>query len=157
MEEETQKGMTTNNETFWKNIKFILIFLLSTSVLFIILTKGIFNVPLIESSSILNNINNSEEILKTEQEYVKKVIEIGNQIDSLAFDIHQVQRSNEIKKRIFVLQDIYLQNNRNGKYSFSLQATKILQLHFEAKEELGSVSRSNEDIKKKLNECKANI
>ncbi len=145
------------NELFWEKVKYVLLFLLVLSVGFIILTKFVFQVPVLESQELLEDINNSEQIIGMQKEYVTKVQELKDEIDSIQFDIHQVQRLDKIKKKIYSLQDIYKKNNMNNKYMFGVQSSKTLKLYFDSKEELQTIEKNNEILEKNLNECKANI
>ncbi len=146
-----------SSEDFWKKIKYILLFILSSCVLFIVLTKFIFHVPTVQSSDLLELINKSENILKKQDAYALKITEIQGTIDSLNFDIHQVQRLDEIERDIYELEDIYRKNNTNNKYLFGVQSSKILKIYFDSKEELSSLKRNNQVIEQNLEECKANI
>lgn len=146
-----------SNEIFWKKVKFVLLFLLAGSILFIVLTKFLFQVPSVESVDLLNSISQSEKILKEQDNYIVRIKNIQNEIDSLNFDIHQVQRLDEITKDIYNLQDIYKKNSMSNKYIFGFHSSIILQLYFDSKEELSSTIRNNQTIEKNLEECKANI
>lgn len=147
----------TFNEIFWKKIRFVLLFLFSASVIFIVLTKFIFKIPVIESKDLLGNIQSSEKILEEQEEYIEKVKKIHDSISIVKFEINQVQRLSEIKGNIRALEDVYKKNNMNNKYIFGIQASKILKIYFDARESLNKVEENNKTLEQNLNECKANI
>lgn len=145
------------SELFWKKIRFILLFLLSVSVLFIVLTKFILKIPIIESKELLGNIQTSEKILDEQEKYIEKVKSLHDTISVVKFEINQVQRLNEIKGKIRAMEDIYKKNNMNNKYIFGVQSSKILKIYFDARESLNKIEKNNKVLEKNLNECKANI
>ncbi len=145
------------SELFWKKIRFILLFVFSVCVLFIIQTKLMFKIPAIESKELLVNIQTAEEILEQQNRYVYKVRELHDTIKNLDFDISQVQKLNEVKRDINLLQNIYKKNNMNNKYIFGVQASKILRIYFNSRESLSKEIKNNQILEKNLNECKANI
>ncbi len=145
------------SELFWKKIRFVLLFIFSASILFIILTKFVFKVPIMESKELLGNIKMSEHILGQQDLYLHKVKRLHKTIKDIDFDISQVQKLNEIKVDVNLLQDIYKKNNMNNKYIFGVQASKILKIYFNSRESLNKVEKNNRVLEKNLNECKANI
>lgn len=96
-------------------------------------------------------------VFEKQKEYGKRSKVIWNQIDSLDFNVHQVQRMDEIKGEISHLRDIYTQNSMSSKFLFGILASKTLKIQFDIREELNSLIRNNELIEKDLEECKANI
>ncbi|CAA0259461.1 conserved hypothetical protein [Tenacibaculum maritimum] len=145
------------SELFWRKVRFVLLFLLFVSTTFIILTKFIFKIPIIESKDLLVNISASERILEEQEWYVEKVKILHDSISVVKFEINQVQKLNEIKSDIHMLQNVYKKNNMNNKYIFGVQSSKILKIYFDARESLNKVKKNNEVLEKNLNECKANI
>ncbi|CAA0156988.1 type VI secretion system TssO [Tenacibaculum maritimum] len=145
------------SELFWRKVRFVLLFLLFVSTTFIILTKFIFKIPIIESKDLLVNISASERILEEQERYVEKVKILHDSISVVKFEINQVQKLNEIKSDIHMLQNVYKKNNMNNKYIFGVQSSKILKIYFDARESLNKVKKNNEVLEKNLNECKANI
>ncbi len=145
------------NEVFWQKIRFFLLFSIAACLLFILLTKILFDLSLIESRELLESIDNSEYILAKQKEYSYKVREVHKQIDTLEFDIYQEQKLNEIEQHIYGFQNIYRKKNMNNKYIFGLQCTKFLQMYFDCKEDLSALKRSNKLLEKHLMECKANL
>ncbi|MDB0601952.1 type VI secretion system TssO [Tenacibaculum maritimum] len=145
------------SELFWRKVRFVLLFLLFVSTTFIILTKFIFKIPIIESKDLLVNISVSERILEEQERYVEKVKILHDSISVVKFEINQVQKLNEIKSDIHMLQNVYKKNNMNNKYIFGVQSSKILKIYFDARESLNKVKKNNEVLEKNLNECKANI
>ena len=53
---------------------------------------------------------------------------IWNEIDSLDFNIHQVQKMDEAKDGIYQLQHIYKENNMNTKFLFGVLSSRVLKL-----------------------------
>lgn len=149
--------MMANEETQWRKVRFALWLTIAATILFVLLTKIFFPVPVVESVDLLNSINHSEKILKEQRDYAERVKKIRQDIDTLDFAIYQVQRMDEIKEDISLLQNVYRRNNMSSKYFFGVQASKTLKLYFDTKEELSSIIRNNEIIEKNLDECKANI
>lgn len=147
----------TAEEMFWRKIRFVLLCVFAISLLFIVFTKLLFPVPMVQSMDLLNSIKESEKVLAQQIAYVPKVKTIKQNIDSLDFAIYQVQKKDEIREKILSLQDIYKKNNMGSKYVFGLQSSKILKIYFDTKEELSSIERNNAIIQKDLDECKANL
>ncbi|MFL0138710.1 type VI secretion system TssO, partial [Tenacibaculum maritimum] len=102
------------SELFWRKVRFVLLFLLFVSTTFIILTKFIFKIPIIESKDLLVNISASERILEEQERYVEKVKILHDSISVVKFEINQVQKLNEIKSDIHMLQNVYKKNNMNN-------------------------------------------
>lgn len=144
-------------ELFWRKIRFIMLFLLASTLLFFILIKFTIKVPIVESNAIIGDIQHSEEILQEQKEYEKQVKSLHDSISKLDFNINQVQVLDEIKRDIHSLQDVYKRNNMNTKYIFGMEASRILRIYFDSREALDKIQRNNEKIEKNLNECKANI
>ena len=137
----------TKDENIWGNVRFVLLLGFSVLLIFIILGKYVFDVPMKESSDLIKDINHSEMVFEKQKEYGKRSKVIWNQIDSLDFNVHQVQRMDEI----------YTQNSMSSKFLFGILASKTLKIQFDIREELNSLIRNNELIEKDLEECKANI
>ncbi|XKX06801.1 type VI secretion system TssO [Tenacibaculum maritimum] len=136
------------SELFWRKVRFVLLFLLFVSTTFIILTKFIFKIPIIESKDLLVNISASERILEEQERYVEKVKILHDSISVVKFEINQVQKLNEIKSDIHMLQNVYKKNNMNNKYIFGVQSSKILKIYFDARESLNKVKKNNEVLEK---------
>jgi len=145
------------SEVFWKKIKYVLIFILSLTLIYIIQTKFILKIPLGNNRELLEAIDNYETILEKQVEYTTKVDTIYKAIEAMEFDIHQVQKKDEINKDIIDIRSIYTQNKMNSKYLFGIQSANILQIYFDAKEEYSAVLKNKKIILDNLNECKANI
>ncbi|MFB9056265.1 type VI secretion system TssO [Mariniflexile ostreae] len=145
------------SENSWKKIRFTLIFLWSAGVLFILITKFFITVPMLESKEILSDIRHSEQILTAQKQYASRVVAIHDTIKTIAFEINQVQKLDDIKRDIYALEDIYKINNRNNKYLFGIQASRILKIYFDSNEALNKSIKNNQLIERNLNECKANL
>lgn len=147
----------TRDENIWGNIRFLLLLLFSVIIIFIILGKYVFDIPMKESSDLIKEINHAESIFDAQKEHTKKSTVVWNQIDSLDFNAHQVQRMDEIKGNILNLQDIYMKNGMNSRFLFGTLASKTLRFQFDIKEELNALEYNNKLIEKDLEECKANL
>ncbi len=146
----------STNEELWKNVKFLLIFLFSVLLLFTLQTKFLIKVP-VSNNELLQVIDDSEVILEKQTEYAKKIQLIHQEIVAMEFDIHQVQKQDEVSKSINQVSRVFTTNGNNSKYSFGLFSSKILQMFFDSRQEESSLKKNIEIIKKNLTECKANI
>lgn len=144
-------------EIFWDKVRFFLLFVIISIGLFIIITKFMFKVPVIESKELLDNIDASEEIFKKQDEYAKKVKLTHKKIKEIPFDIIQVQILDELDKEIQQYKKIYRDNDMNNRYIFGVQSSKILNMYFDLSEEYNALKRNNKILKENLEECKANI
>lgn len=147
----------TKDEVLWGNVRFFLLLIFSVAAIFIILCRYILNVPTEHSSELINDINRSEHIFDVQRAHMQHARNIRNKIDSLDFNVHQVQRMDEVKDEIYQLQYIYKENNMNTKFLFGLLSSRMLKLQFDMKEELNSLVHSNALIERDLEECKANL
>ncbi|MBM6671797.1 MULTISPECIES: type VI secretion system TssO [Bacteroidaceae] len=147
----------TRDETIWTNIRFTLLLVFSVAVIFILLVKYVFDVPMEESSDLIKDINHSETVFEQQKELAEKAAIVWSEVDSLDFNVYQVQRMDEIKGEISSLRDIYIKNNMNSKFFFSVLSSRTLKFQFDIREELNSVIHNNELIEEDLEECKANL
>ena len=147
----------TKDENIWGNVRFAILLVFTVVLTFIILCKYVFDVPMKESSELIKDINHSGTIFTEQKEHAKKSSVIWNQIDSLDFNAYQVQRMDEIKGKIYGLQEIYTKNGMNSRFMFGALTSKTLRFHFDIQEELSALKHNNELIEKDLEECKANL
>lgn len=147
----------TKDENMWGNIRFALLLVFFVLLIFIILGKYVFDVPMKESSDLIKDINHSESIFDEQRMHAEQSAEIWIQIDSLDFNTYQVQRMDEVKGKIFNLQEIYVRNGMNSRYMFGPLSSKTLKFQFDIREELSALEYNNELIEKDLEECKANL
>ena len=82
----------TKDEMLWGNIRFLLLLIFSVAAIYIILCRYILNVPTEDSSELINEINHSERIFEIQHTHMQQAQNIWNEIDSLDFNIHQVQK-----------------------------------------------------------------
>mgnify|MGYP004701260629 CR=1 FL=1 len=87
----------TKDEMLWGNIRFLLLLIFSVAAIYIILCRYILNVPTEDSSELINEINHSERIFEIQHTHMQQAQNIWNEIDSLDFNIHQVQKMDEVK------------------------------------------------------------
>jgi ribosomal protein L23 len=145
------------SEVFWRKIKYVLLFILSVLVLYIIQTKYIFKVPKSNNKELLGSINEYETILNEQVVSAEKIKLVHEKISKMEFDIHMVQSKDDVRKEINEIYDIYLNNNRDSKYLFGKQSSNILQIYFDINEEESSLKNNVKNLTLKLNECKAGI
>ena len=98
-----------------------------------------------------------ERIFEIQHTHMQQAQNIWNEIDSLDFNIHQVQKMDEVKDGIYQLQHIYKENNMNTKFLFGVLSSRVLKCQFDIKEELNSLVHNNALIERDLEECKANL
>ena len=147
----------TKDENIWGNVRFARLLAFTVVLTFIILCKYVFDVPMKESSELIKDINHSETIFTEQKEHAQRSSVIWSQIDSLDFNAYQVQRMDEIKGKIYGLQEIYTKNGMNSKFMFGALTSKTLKFQFDIQEELNALKNNNELIEKDLEECKANL
>ena len=63
----------------------------------------------------------------------------------------------EIKGKIYGLQEIYTKNGMNSRFMFGSLTSKTLRFQFDIQEELNALKNNNALIEKDLEECKANL
>lgn len=143
------------DETFWKKIRFAMIFVLLASLLLLVLVKLIRPIPFIEGSEVMKDIQTSEKILKEQKEYTHRVRILCDTIKGIDFQVNQQQRLEEIKREIQSLEDVY--KEKDAKYIFGLQSARVLRIYFEARESFNKIQTNNKKLKSNLDECKANI
>lgn len=145
------------HEVFWEKIRFSLLFIIISTVVFIILTKFIFKVPVVESKELLNSIDASEEIFDVQEEYTERIKKTHKKIQEIPFDVIQIQVLDELDKEIQLYKKIYRDNDMNNRYIFGVQSSKTLKMFFDLSEEYNALKRNNKVLKENLEECKANI
>jgi hypothetical protein len=144
-------------ETFWRSVKFSLLFVLATSIIYIILTKFILKVPLADNQKLLAAITEFEQVIENEKKAAITVKQLGEEIKVMEFDIYQVQKQDDIKREIFKVQSYYKIHNMNSKYKFSLQAKKILDIYYNTREKNSKLKHNVDLLSKNLTECQANL
>ena len=147
----------TKDEVLWGNIRFFLLLVFSVAAIYIILCRYVLNVPTEDSSELINDINHSEQIFELQHTHAQKAQNIWNRVDTLDFNVHQVQRMDEVKDAISQLQYIYKENNMSTKFFFGVLSSKTLKFQFDTKEELNRMEYNNALIERDLEECKANL
>lgn len=147
----------TKDEHLWTNVRFGLLLIFATTVTLTILGKYILPVPVVESQALIQYIHQSEQTLDEQTTTAQRLSGLQQAIDSLDFSIHQVQRIDEIKAELSLLQEPYRKHNNSSKYLFSLHAFRAVKGYFDIKEALNSTIKNNQIIEKNLEECKANL
>ena len=144
-------------EVFWKKVKLILLFIICAGVIYIVLTKFIIKVPIINNTELLTSIDEFEKTLEKQKETIEVSKKINEEITVMEFDIHQVQKQDEIKREIHKIESIHKDNKMSSKYNFSLQMSKILSIYYDTRREHSSLIHNKDLVEKNLNECQANI
>ncbi len=145
-----------NNGVIWKNVRFFMLFLICVLSLYVIQTKFLVRIPK-ANTELLESIKNLEKILADEQKFVKEASSVNEEIDTIKFDIHQVQKQDEIIKDIKSMPSIYTAKNNDYKFFYSVMMSKILLIKYDTKEQVSSLKRNQELIDMNLSECKANL
>ena len=146
----------TKDENIWAGIKFLLLLLFSVALTYILLCKYFVNIPESETEELVRDIDESEAILADQQAMADKFGRIRADIDSVNFEVQQVQRTSEIKADISLLKDAYKKHGRNPRYVYAVQASKFLQGYFDIRENLSYTISDNRLIEHDLEKIKAN-
>ena len=144
-------------EFFWKKVKFVLLFLVCGTVLFIVSKYYVFEVPNTDNTELLSSIRGYEEVLEKQSESKEQIKKIFEQIKEMEFDIHQVQVQDEVTKRISQIRRIYKEYELNSKFKFSIISADLMVLYFNTKQEHSSLLKNKTKIEENLMECKANF
>ena len=128
----------TKDENIWTGIKFLLLLLFSVALTYILLCKYFVHIPESGTEQLVKDIDESEAILADRQAMADKFDRIRADIDSLNFEVQQVQHTSEIKADIS-------------------QASKFLQGYFDIRENFGYTVSDNRLIEEDLEKIKANI
>ncbi len=110
-----------------------------------------------DNTELLEAISSYETIIEKQTEYATQIKTIHEEVTAMDFDIHQVQKQDEINQKIFSIRSIFKENKMNSKYFFGVQAANILQIYFDTREEHSSLIKNKKIIVENLKECKANI
>ena len=145
------------DESYWKNIKFNLLFFACCCVVYIIVTKFLLKTPEFDNIEMLSRINDFEKIQVLKNDYTKKSQEIFKTIDTIKYDVNQVQRIDEIKRYIADYKQPYKDNEFHSSYNFCLIGGNILNVFLELNLEKSTLEKNNTLIETNLNECKANF
>lgn len=145
------------SELFWKRIKFILLFLLSSVLLYIVSVRYVFVIPHSDNAEMLSSIHDYEDVLEQQNESKEKIKKIFEKIKAMEFDIHQVQAQDEVNKRISEVRRLYKDNDMSSKFKFGLVSSELLTLYFNTKQEHSSLKKNKKLVEDNLMECKANF
>ena len=145
------------DETYWKKIKFNLIFIISACVIYIGVTKFLLKTPNFNNTDMLNRINDYEKMQKIKGDYASRSKLIFKTIDTIKYDINQVQRIDEVKRSISEYKQLYKDNEFHSSYNFCLIGGNLLNVFLEINLEESTVKKNDTLIVRSLNECKANF
>lgn len=144
-------------ESFWRSIKFFLLFLTAMCIIYIVLTKFILKIPIVDNKELLSSMSEFEKIIDSKKNAAEESKRISNDIKTMEFDVYQVQRQEEIKLEVLNTQSIYLENNMNSKYKFSLQVKNVIEFYYNTREKNSKLKHNIELLNNNLTECQANI
>ena len=147
----------TRDERLWTHVRFGLLLFFCSVSLVTLLSKYVFRVPVVESERLIQSIHEANQIFKEQETSAGQLSKLKSEIDSLNFDIQQVQRLDEVKREISTLQDSYRQHDNTSKYLFGIQAFRAIRSYFDIKEETSNTKAGNQMIKTNLEDCKANL
>ncbi|MBS7253664.1 type VI secretion system TssO [Flavobacterium branchiicola] len=145
------------DETYWKKVKFNLLFIICACVIFIGVTKFLLKTPNFNNTDMLNRINDYEKMQKTKVDYANKSKQVFMTIDTIKYDINQVQRIDEVKRRISEYKQLYKDNEFHSSYNFCLIGGNLLNVFLEINLEESTVRKNDTLVQTSLNECKANF
>lgn len=145
------------DETYWKKVKFNLLFIISACIIFIVVTKFLLKTPNFNNTDMLNRINDYEKMQKIKVDYANKSRKIFQTIDTIKYDINQVQRIDEVKRRISDYKRLYKDNEFHSSYNFCLIGGSLLNVFLEINLEESTVKKNDTLVQTSLNECKANF
>ncbi|ELY2018183.1 hypothetical protein SL053_002100 [Flavobacterium psychrophilum] len=145
------------DEGYWKNIKFNLIFIVMVCITYVIVTKLLIITPEFDNTDMLSRINDFEEIQVIKKDYTEKSTKIFKTIDTIKYDINQVQRIDEIKRYIADYKQLHKENEYLSSYNFCLLGGNLLNVFLELNLEKSTLEKNNKLIETNLNECKANF
>lgn len=145
------------DESYWKGIKFNLIFIAGFCIVYIIVTKFLLKTPEFDNTDMLSRINDFEKVQNIKNDYTVKSQEIFKTIDTIKYDINQVQRIDEIKRYIADYKQPYKDNEFHSSYNFCLIGGNLLNIYLELNLEKSTLEKNNTLIETNLNECKANF
>lgn len=147
----------TKDENIWTGVKFVLLLVFSVALAYILLCKYVVHIPESKTDLLIKEINESEAILTDQKKMAQQFERIKADIDSLNFEIQQVQHTGEIKMRISRMQEAYKKHGSNPKYLYCVQAYKFLQRYFDVRENLSYTISDNKLIEEDIEKIKANI
>lgn len=145
------------SELFWRKVKYILLFLLSVVLLYIVSIKYVFVIPHADNAELLESIRGYEGVLEEQHKNKEIITKIFEEIKEMEFDIHQVQAQDEVNKRIIEVRRLYKDNDMSSKFKFGLISADLLMIYFNTKQEHSSLVKNKTIIEGNLMECKANI
>lgn len=145
------------DEAYWKKLKFNLIFIISVCIIYIIVAKILLKTPNFNNTDMLNRINDYEKMQKIKVDYANKSRKIFQTIDTIKYDINQVQRIDEVKRRISDYKRLYKDNEFHSSYNFCLIGGNLLNVFLEINLEESTVKKNDTLVQTSLNECKANF
>lgn len=145
------------SELFWKKVRYVLLFLLSAVVVYIVSIRYVFVIPNSDNAELLNSIQHYEDVLDQQRDNKEVITDIHKKIEEMEFSIHQVQAQDEVNKRIMEIRRIYKDNDMSSKFKFGVISADLLLIYFNTKQEHSSLIKNKKIIETNLMECKANI
>ncbi|AWG25819.1 type VI secretion system TssO [Flavobacterium kingsejongi] len=145
------------DETYWKKLKFNLLFVISACIIYICVTKFLLKTPNFNNTDMLSRINEYEKMQEIKADYADKSKLIFKTIDTIKYDINQVQRIDEVKRNISEYKQLYKDHEFHSSYNFCLIGGNLLNVFLELNLEQSTVKKNDILIERSLNECKANF
>ena len=68
------------SELFWKKVRYVLLFLLSTVILYIVSVRYVFVIPYSDNADLLNSIKHYEDVLDQQKEKKEAITNIFKDI-----------------------------------------------------------------------------
>ncbi|MCV6629607.1 MAG: type VI secretion system transmembrane protein TssO [Flavobacteriaceae bacterium] len=145
------------SEMFWKGTKFFLLFVICMTTVYIVLTKFVFQIPETNHQQLLSSIEEFELVLEQQKTVHVDFNKIAEDVQKMEFQIHQVQKKDELKREISKIRSLYIHNQKNSKYKFTLNAADLLLFYFHSREKHSSMISNRKNLETNLNECQANL
>lgn len=149
--------MENLGEIFWKKVKFVLLFSVSTVLLYIVAIRYVYVIPHSDNAELLSSIRDYEKVLEQQNEQIPVITEIFKKIQEMEFDIHQVQVQDEVNTKINAVGRLYKDNDMSFKFKFGLISADLLLIYFNTKQEHSSLLTNKKIIEDNLMDCKAKI
>ncbi len=144
-------------ETFWKEIKFFLIFFITAIIVYIIHTKLVLRVPQDNNRELLVAIDEYETVLEKQKETASTISKLHDTISKLDYNVNMVQLQNDLEREVNQVDDLYEENNNNYKYIFSTQASRLLKIYMDSREAHSAIKYGKQIVGSNYKECEAKI
>jgi hypothetical protein len=141
------------SEAFWRNVKFFMIFVIFSLLIFIGLTKYILKEIPKSNYYLLEEINKSEKVLLIQKENAKKAHEYFKEIEGHDFTIRDEYKLKSIRGKIKELPKIFENYDKDNKYLFKY----LLEMFLNTMQEQNVLDRNIKQIKENWELCASNV